>query len=138
MKKLPASLKNIFKEIEHDVGTSSPFNGNLERWSHQGVLLLNTILTVEEGKPGAHGKFGWDQFTHAVIQNLNKHLSHVVFILWGSHAQMHARYIDHSRHLIIQSVHPSPLSAYRGFFGSKPFSRANDYLKTHGKSPITW
>ena len=115
-----------------------PETGNLERWGEQGVLLLNSVLTVEDGKAAAHQKKGWEDFTDAAIHYLNDHCEHIVFILWGSYAQKKGSFIDENKHFVIKSVHPSPLSSYRGFFGSRPFSKANEYLKKHHKTPINW
>ena len=134
----PPSLQNIFKEIHDDIGTPIPTSGNLTRWAQQGVLLLNATLTVRAHQAGSHQNKGWEEFTDAVIRQLNEHREHLVFILWGSYAQRKGAFIDRSRHLVLQSAHPSPLSAYRGFFGSKPFSRANEYLVAHGQTPIAW
>ena len=136
--KIPKSLINIFKELLEDVQVARHTNGNLESWAEQGVLLLNSALTVEEGKPGSHGHFGWELFTDAVIEMLSSNKEHLVFILWGAHAQSKARLIDGTKHLILTAPHPSPLSAYRGFFGSKPFSKTNHYLKQHGLTEIQW
>lgn len=136
--KLPPSLRNIFKEVMADTGCEMPKNGDLTRWAKQGVLLLNTVLTVENGKAGAHAKHGWEIFTDEVINVVSKEKNHVVFILWGNYAQRKADLIDEGKHLILQSVHPSPLSVYHGFFGNNHFSRANDFLMTYGKTPIQW
>jgi uracil-DNA glycosylase len=136
--KPPPSLANIFKELAADAGVPLPAHGHLEAWARQGVLLLNTALTVEEGKAGAHQKKGWERFTETVIDVLNQERDHLVFILWGAPAQAKARHVDPARHLILKSVHPSPLSVYRGFLGSKPFSQANAYLETHGIAPVDW
>lgn len=135
--KVPPSLVNIYKELETDLGIKRT-TGNLEDWASQGVLLLNTTLTVDKGQAGSHRKIGWVPFTDAIIEYISEHLEHVVFILWGKPAQTKARFINKDKHLIIENVHPSPLSAYRGFFGSRPFSQVNDYLSTHNKVPIDW
>ena len=134
----PKSLKNIFKELESDTGKPIPANGNLRRWAEQGVLLLNTVLTVEEGKPDSHAGKGWERFTDAVLSGINQEQTEIVYLLWGSKAQTKAEKLDAERNLILKTVHPSPLSAYRGFFGSKHFSQANSYLLAHGKKPINW
>jgi uracil-DNA glycosylase len=134
----PPSLKNIFKEIESDLGIARPVNGNLERWASQGVLLLNATLTVRAHMAGSHQKKGWEQFTDNVIAKLNSEKENLVFFLWGAYAQKKGENIDRSRHLVLESVHPSPLSASRGFFGNKHFSRCNHYLEEHGKIPIDW
>jgi len=138
VKPFPKSLINIFKEIESDLGQSFPENGSLVRWAEQGVLLLNTVLTVEEGKPDSHARKGWEQLTDAIISALNKNNEHVVYLLWGSKAQEKASQVDSARNLILRTVHPSPLSAYRGFLGCKHFSKANEYILKNGKSPIIW
>ena len=135
---LPKSLQNIFKERTTDVGLAYPDHGDLTQWAEQGVLLLNTVLTVIEGKPDSHSGKGWERFTDAILKTVSDCTENVVFILWGSKAQAKISLIDQTKHYIIQSVHPSPLSAYRGFFGSKPFSRSNSYLKEKGKTPIEW
>ena len=134
----PPSLVNIFKEIEADTGTPVPASGSLVRWAEQGVLLLNATLTVQAHRAGSHQGRGWETFTDAVISRLNREREHLVFMLWGSYAQRKGLVIDHQRHLVLQSAHPSPLSAYRGFFGNHHFSRANQYLQDHGQSPINW
>ena len=134
----PPSLQNIYKEMSSDLGTHPPAHGNLENWAKQGVLMLNSILTVEHGKAGAHVGKGWERFTDAAINQLNSARDNLVFILWGRKAQQKGSRIDQHRHRIIMSAHPSPLSAYNGFFGSKPFSKANDYLVNHHISPINW
>lgn len=136
--KLPPSLKNIYKELENDLEIKTAPNGNLTFWAKQGVFLLNTVLTVEEGKAGSHHKKGWEVFTDTVIANLSKNHSGLVFILWGAPAQTKKKLIDLSKHHIIESAHPSPLSSYRGFFGSKPFSKVNECLKEMGKGEINW
>jgi uracil-DNA glycosylase len=138
VKPLPKSLMNVFKELETDLNQSAPSMGNLEHWAKQGVLLLNTALTVKEGEAGSHTKLGWDRFTDAVINVLNSQKSHVVYILWGSKAQKKGVQLDRSQNLVIESPHPSPLSSYRGFFGSKPFSKTNAYLISVGKEGINW
>ena len=134
----PPSLQNIFKEIHDDTGASVPASGNLTRWAQQGVMLLNATLTVREHQAGSHQGHGWETFTDAVIKVLAEQREHLVFILWGSYAQRKGAFIDRSCHLVLQSAHPSPLSAYRGFFGNKHFSQANEYLKAHGVEPIRW
>lgn len=136
--KPPPSLVNIFKEIRNDLGKEIPGSGNLERWADQGVLLLNATLTVRANSPGSHQKKGWEEFTDAVIKKVSDEKEHIVFILWGAYAQKKGAIIDPSRHFIIQSAHPSPFSADRGFFGSKPFSKTNEYLVKYGKKPIDW
>lgn len=134
----PPSLLNIFKEIESDTGTPIPQDGDLTRWSDQGVLLLNATLTVRAAQAGSHQKHGWEEFTDAAIRELAQRRENLVFILWGSYAQKKGAFIDRNRHLVLASPHPSPLSAYQGFFGNHHFSRANAYLKEHGKSEIIW
>jgi uracil-DNA glycosylase len=134
----PPSLINIFKEIEMDLGFKRPSSGNLERWARQGVLLLNATLTVRAHQAGSHQKKGWEQFTDAVISTINTEKQKIVFFLWGAYAQKKGETIDRSRHLVLESVHPSPLSASRGFFGNNHFSKCNDYLKDHRLSPIDW
>ena len=136
--KLAPSLRNILKEVESDIGQTIIQNGDLTPWLEQGVFLLNNMLTVEKGHAGSHRQIGWEQITEDCIKLLNIKLPHAVFILWGSDAQAKAKFIDSSKHLILQSVHPSPLSAYRGFFGSKPFSQANQFLKSHHLQEIKW
>lgn len=134
----PPSLQNIFKELKDDLNIEIPKSGNLERWADQGVLLLNATLTVRESNAGSHQNKGWEQFTDAVIQKLSSEKQNLVFILWGSYAQKKGAVIDPSKHFIIKSAHPSPLSSYRGFFGSKPFSKTNQFLKSIGKEEIKW
>ncbi|HEX7492833.1 MAG TPA: uracil-DNA glycosylase [Bacteroidales bacterium] len=134
----PPSLVNIFKEIESDLGHKKPVNGNLGRWASQGVLLLNATLTVRAHQAGSHQKKGWEQFTDSVISILNNEKQHIVFFLWGAFAQKKGESIDRSKHLVLESVHPSPLSASRGFFGNKHFSRCNEYLIEHSIEPINW
>lgn len=134
----PKSLVNIFKEIEADLGIPFPDNGSLVRWAEQGVLLLNAVLTVEEGKPESHARKGWEQFTDAVISAVNQNNSQVVYLLWGSKAQEKAAQVNPTNNLILKTVHPSPLSAYRGFLGCKHFSATNNYLVSNGKKPINW
>ena len=136
--KLPPSLQNIFKELHSDLGIKTPDHGNLQDWAKQGVLLLNTCLTVEEGKAGSHQGIGWEQFTDEVLKRINDYKNHIVFIFWGRKAQEKGQFIDRSKHLIIESAHPSPFSANNGFFGSKPFSRTNSYLKMHNLPEINW
>jgi uracil-DNA glycosylase len=134
----PPSLVNIYRELNDDLGIEPRKSGNLERWAEQGVLLLNATLTVRAHQAGSHQNRGWEQFTDAVIHKIAEEKHHTAFILWGSYAQRKGAFIDPSRHLIIKSAHPSPLSAYRGFFGSRPFSRANEYLVKTGQDPINW
>ena len=134
----PPSLRNIFQEIHNDIGSPIPQSGDLTRWAKQGVLLLNATLTVEAHKAASHQRQGWEQFTDEVISHLSNHRQNLVFILWGSYAISKRSLIDPDKHLILTSVHPSPLSAYRGFFGNKHFSKTNNYLVEHGKTPITW
>jgi uracil-DNA glycosylase len=134
----PKSLINIFKEIQSDLGQPFPPNGSLVRWADQGVLLLNTVLTVEEGKPESHARKGWEMFTDAVISKLNENRSGIVYMLWGSKAQEKAAVVDVNRNKILRSVHPSPLSAHRGFLGCRHFSQANEYLVKNGQPPIIW
>ena len=136
--KFPPSLVNIFKELESDLGVPTPRSGSLVHWAQQGVFLLNATLTVREHEAGSHQNRGWEEFTDAVIRCLATEREHLVFILWGSYAQRKGAFIDRSRHLVITSPHPSPLSAYHGFFGTKPFSRTNDYLVANGQEPIQW
>ncbi len=135
---MPPSLLNIFKEVHDDTGAPMPADGDLSRWARQGVLLLNATLTVAAHRAGSHQNRGWEEFTDAVIARLALEREHLVFILWGSYAQRKGAFIDRSRHLVLTSAHPSPLSAYRGFFGNHHFSLANDYLKRHGQTPIVW
>jgi len=135
----PPSLQNIFKEIKDDTGTPIPFSGNLTRWAQQGVLLLNATLTVRAHQAGSHQRKGWEQFTDAAIRALNADKEHVVFILWGGYARSKASLIDQKKHLVLQSVHPSPLSANRGgWFGNHHFSQCNSWLIQHGMEPIKW
>lgn len=136
--KPPPSLLNIYKEIKNDLGKEVPASGNLEHWARQGVLLLNATLTVYAGASNSHQDWGWHHFTDAVIKKISEEKAHVVFILWGRNAQNKASLIDGNKHLILKSAHPSPLSAHNGFFGSRPFSQTNNYLKTHGQEPIDW
>ena len=134
----PPSLENIFKEIERDLGIPRPDHGCLTPWAHQGVLLLNAVLTVEHGLAGSHQGKGWEGFTDACVDALNRERENLVFLLWGSYAQKKGQLIDRRRHLVLKAPHPSPLSAYRGFIGSGHFSRANEYLREHGQTPIDW
>ena len=136
--KAPPSLINIFKELKSDLGVDPSNHGNLQSWAEQGVLLLNSVLTVEAGKAASHQGKGWEKFTDEVIKLVNAKADPVVFILWGNYAQKKASFVGSSRHLVITSAHPSPLSAYNGFFGSKPFSKANAFLKAHGQPEIDW
>ncbi|WP_369864759.1 uracil-DNA glycosylase [Archangium sp. Cb G35] len=136
--KPPPSLVNIFKELESDVGVPRPKDGSLVPWAEQGVLLLNAVLTVRQGEANAHEGHGWEHFTDAVIQKVSGKLEPVVFILWGSYAQKKKALIDTSKHIVLEAPHPSPLSAKKGFFGSKPFSGANNALKKAGREPIDW
>ncbi|MBO4985177.1 MAG: uracil-DNA glycosylase [Bacteroides sp.] len=134
----PPSLVNIFKEIKSDLGKEIPLTGNLTRWAEQGVLLLNATLTVRAHQAGSHQKHGWEEFTDAAIRLLAEEREHLVFILWGAYAQRKGAFIDRNKHLVLASAHPSPLSAYNGFFGNKHFSQANEYLKMHGEREIEW
>ena len=134
----PPSLVNIYKELNRDLGNPIPTSGNLTHWAEQGVLLLNATLTVEAHKAGSHQGKGWEELTDAAIQALNNQRSNVVFMLWGSYAQRKGQFIDRRKHLVLTAVHPSPLSAYRGFIGCGHFSQANNYLLQHGQSPIAW
>lgn len=137
--RLPPSVQNIYKEIESDLGKKTQFpNGDLEEWARQGVLLLNATLTVRASTPGSHQNIGWEQFTDSVVKTLSDQKEHLVFILWGAYAQKKGVVIDQSKHLVIRSPHPSPFSAYSGFFGSKPFSQCNNYLSLFGEDPIDW
>ncbi|MEC0176223.1 uracil-DNA glycosylase [Paenibacillus sp. SSG-1] len=136
--RIPPSLVNIYKELHSDLGVPIPNHGTLVHWAEQGVLLLNTVLTVRDGEANSHKGLGWERFTDAVIEKLNERDKPVVFILWGSHAQKKGAFIDRKKHLVIQSVHPSPLSVHRGFFGSRPFSKANAFLAAHGIKPVDW
>lgn len=138
-KKLPPSLKNIYKELKTDLGIEKDFsNGNLLDWVNQGVMLLNTGLTVEKDKPNSHKNLGWHKFTDAVIKKLNEKEEPIVFILWGNNAKEKKKFITNSNHLVIESAHPSPFSARNGFFGSKPFSKTNEFLKNNYKQEIRW
>lgn len=134
----PPSLQNIFKEIQSDLGAPLPPNGDLTRWARQGVLLLNATLTVQAHQAGSHQRRGWEEFTDAAIRLLAAEREHLVFILWGAYAQKKGAFIDRDRHLVLSSAHPSPLSAYNGFFGNHHFSKANEYLVAHGQSPVVW
>ena len=136
--RFPPSLQNIFKEIESDLGRPVPQSGNLTRWAEQGVLMLNATLTVRAHQAGSHQGQGWEQFTDRVIELLSERREHLVFILWGAYAQRKGAVIDREKHLILASAHPSPLSAYNGFFGNRHFSRTNEYLSAHGIEPIVW
>lgn len=136
--KTPPSLVNIFKELETDLGIVAVNHGYLESWAKQGVLLLNAVLTVEDSKPNAHQGKGWELLTDKIIETVNAECEHVVFLLWGSYAQKKGAMIDTVRHCVLKAPHPSPLSAYRGFFGCQHFSQANDYLKQHNKLPVEW
>jgi uracil-DNA glycosylase len=135
---LPPSLQNIYKEIQSDIGIKMPETGNLDNWSRQGMLLLNATLTVQANKPGSHQHQGWEEFTDAVIKEVSEKKEHIVFILWGKYAQEKGKIIDPQKHFILKAPHPSPFSAHSGFFGSKPFSKTNDYLKSIGEKPIDW
>lgn len=136
--RIPPSLRNIFKEYCSDLGFPMPAHGNLSRWAENGVLLFNTVLTVEQGQPASHAKLGWERLTAQAIQAVTREQNRVVFVLWGDKAQAHSHHIDPAKHLVLSAPHPSPLSAHRGFFGSRPFSRINDYRQQHGLSPIAW
>lgn len=134
----PPSLINIFKEVSSDTGAAAPSDGDLSRWARQGVFMLNSVLTVEQGRAASHASRGWETLTDAAIAALSANREHLVFLLWGSYAINKGKLIDRSKHLILTSVHPSPLSAHRGFFGNRHFSRANEYLQAHGITPIQW
>jgi uracil-DNA glycosylase len=134
----PPSLLNIFKELESDLGLPRPGHGFLEHWAKQGVLLLNSVLTVEIAKAGSHSQKGWENFTDAIIRLVNEKTKPVVFMLWGAYAQKKAAFVDQSRHLVLKAAHPSPLSAHNGFLGCRHFSKANAFLTSHGLSPIDW
>lgn len=136
--KLPPSLRNIYKELESDLGMEPPKDGYLEKWAREGVLLMNTSWSVERGKPGSHAGLGWEEFSENLLEFLNEFDRPLVFILWGAHAQKVGSKITNSKHLKIQSAHPSPFSANRGFFGSKPFSKSNEFLVEHNQSPVNW
>jgi uracil-DNA glycosylase len=134
----PPSLVNIYKEMKTDLGIDPPKHGHLSSWAEQGVLLLNSVLTVEAHKAASHQGKGWEKFTDVIIRLVNDQPNPAVFILWGNYAQKKAAFVDHSKHLVITSVHPSPLSAHNGFFGSKPFSKANAFLRSEGRGEIDW
>jgi len=134
----PPSLRNIFRELEDDLSCRAPISGNLQHWADQGVLLLNAVLTVERGRAGSHQGKGWEQFTDRVVSELNAHRDGLVFMLWGSYAMKKGAVIDRQRHLVLTAPHPSPLSAHRGFFGCRHFSRANSWLERRGEKPIRW
>ena len=136
--KFPPSLQNIYKELSDDLGIEIPLSGDLSHWAKQGVLMLNATLTVEGSKAGSHQKKGWEIFTDAVIEKINQEKENIVFILWGSYAQKKGAKIDRNKHFVIESAHPSPLSVYRGFWESKPFSKTNDFLKSKNITPIKW
>ena len=136
--KIPPSLQNIYKELKSDIGKEIPPSGNLEHWAKQGVLLLNATLTVRAGVAGSHQGLGWETFTDTIIKTISDQKEHIVFILWGKYAEAKTNLIDKEKHLIITSPHPSPFSAYTGFFGSKPFSKTNEYLEKHGLEKIEW
>ncbi len=135
---IPPSLQNIFKELKDDLGIEPPKHGYLKSWADQGVLLLNATLSVEAGRAGSHQNKGWEEFTDAIIHRLNDEKEGLVFVLWGSYAQKKGAFIDRKKHLVLESAHPSPLSAHRGFFGCRHFSKINEYLKSKGKEPIDW
>jgi uracil-DNA glycosylase len=136
--RIPPSLVNIYKELQSDLGIAPARHGFLESWAKQGVLLLNSVLTVEESRAASHQGKGWERFTDAVIRTVNDECNAVAFMLWGSYAQKKAAFVDASRHLVLKAAHPSPLSAHNGFLGSKHFSKANAYLKANGREPIDW
>lgn len=136
--RFPPSLKNIFKELQEDLQVPIPKSGSLIKWAKHGVLLLNAVLTVEDGQAASHQGKGWEEFTDKIIHLVNDECAHVVFILWGSYAQKKAAFVDRKKHFVIESVHPSPLSAHRGFFGTKPFSKANSFLKSKGIETVDW
>lgn len=134
----PPSLQNIFKEMQNDVGLPIPANGDLSKWAERGVLLLNAVLTVEQSRAASHQKKGWEEFTDRIIHLLNDEKENLVFVLWGAYAQKKGAFIDRKRHFVLETAHPSPLSAHRGFFGSRPFSKINKYLTSKGLEPIDW
>ena len=136
--KIPQSLQNIYKELNSDLGIPIARTGYLKAWADEGIMLLNTTLTVRAHQPMSHAKIGWEIFTNAVIEKINEKKGPVVYILWGNHAKARKKFINNKNHLIIEGVHPSPLSANKGFFGSKPFSRANEFLKERGVTPPSW
>ncbi len=135
---IPPSLRNIYQELLSDLDITPSQSGNLTHWASQGVLLLNSVLTVEKNSPGSHAKSGWVDFTDTVIDVLNEQKQNLVFLLWGAHAQKKAELIDQNKHLVLTAAHPSPFSAHKGFFGCKHFSQTNDYLKMHNQQPIDW
>lgn len=136
--KLPPSLRNIYEELKSDMGIKIPNHGDLTSWAKQGVLLLNSVLTVEKDKPASHRNIGWEEYTDSIIKKISDKKENIVFILWGKYAQSKKDFIDERKHLVISSPHPSPFSANKGFFGSKPFSKTNTYLKSKGKKEIDW
>ncbi|ASA23214.1 uracil-DNA glycosylase [Paenibacillus donghaensis] len=136
--RIPPSLRNIYAELKEDTGTPIPNHGSLVHWAEQGVMLLNAVLTVRDGQANSHKGLGWERFTDAVMKKLGQRTAPMVFMLWGSHAQQKGAFIDTTRHLVLQSPHPSPLSAHRGFLGSRPFSKANQYLESHGLEGMDW
>lgn len=136
--RVPPSLKNIYKELQADLGVPVPKHGSLIHWAEQGVLLLNAVLTVRESQPNSHQALGWQTFTDAVIRELNERNEPMVYMLWGSHAQKKGAFINRDKHLVLESTHPSPLAAHRGFLGSRPFSKANEFLISKGIKPIDW
>ena len=136
--RLPPSLRNIYKELKLSLGIEPAGHGDLTKWAEQGVFLLNSMLTVEKNSPGSHKKSGWQEFTNASIRAISDHREHVVFMLWGAFARSKAEFIDADKHLVLESVHPSPFSADKGFFGSNHFTKANEYLVAHGQEPIDW
>lgn len=135
---IPPSLRNIFKELEDDVGCSAPSYGDLTKWAEDGVLLINSVLSVIESKPNSHQNIGWENFTDSVVRTMSSRFENIVFILWGNSSQKKASFIDENKHFVLRAPHPSPLSCYRGFFGSKPFSKTNLYLRAHNKKEIEW
>ena len=135
---LPPSLQNIFTELQNDMGLPAPHSGSLIPWAKEGVLLLNTTLTVRRGEPNSHSKIGWTRFTDAIIQKLNAHERPIVFLLWGGNARSKKKFITNPNHLVLETVHPSPLSVYQGFFGCRHFSQCNEFLMQHGIAPIDW
>lgn len=136
--RVPPSLRNIYKELQADLGTPIPSHGSLIHWAKQGGLLLNAVLTVREGQPNSHQALGWQTFTDAVIRELNERTAPMVFMLWGSYAQKKGAFINRDKHLVLESTHPSPLAAHRGFLGSRPFSKTNEFLVSQGIKPIDW